>query len=430
MVASFSWLDRKKVSSHTFLIFGFFAFSFLSLVQSWNDLSRLFVFLVMFPAVFYAIYKGAYRPVGSVAWTLLYLLFAYLFLSATVFSESGEVPRYVRWLVGTLCFIWAVFLMVKHWLKNPGTYGAVLLTIVAVASLWALLGYHVLGIAEFNRLFEDAVTNKYGTRLAWTGFLEHPIKGPSVVVVLYAIGTVLFALSRHRSLGRLIVWFVATALVVGLCMSSGSRGPTASMAVFLLAFFSGFVMVAARKHDNVLWVLGIALVLVGGAAGIFYLVDGHLVAQKLISRGDGRRFELWSVVWNSLPDSLWFGCGVATEFVNCSTGKALEAHFGSDMSHSHNVFIHGFVTTGAVGLLFFIALLGSILINILQARVNWEVRFLSLLILLLFVLITGTEGYRLISSPKMDWFVVWLPVIFAWSLVVHYAEATSENNDS
>ncbi|MDX1694556.1 MAG: O-antigen ligase family protein [Ketobacteraceae bacterium] len=399
--------------------FGFFGFVFLSLIQSWNDLSRLFLFALFLPAVIYSAAKGRlFLGRASPFWLMAAALCFYLFLSIVFLSESDEVSRYVRWLAETAIFVLGVFYIASLWRHAPLFYGAVFLAIAGVVSLYAVLGFHFVGVSAVNAVFPDAVPDRYGSRLVWLGILEHPIKGPSMVVVLYALGAALFLGEERRPAPVCGLWVVSTLATAALCLSTASRGPIVSLLVFV--GLSGLFLITGNiSRKAILQFLAIALGVVAAIYALYELFELEKLIEHLLSRKDGRRFELWGIVINHLPESVAFGCGMATEFIDCSVGAALREHFGRDMSHSHNLLLHAYVMNGLTGLVLLCLLLGALVWCCVFSKAPLRVRWLSLLLVMLTMLLTGSEGYRLISSPKVDWFVVWLPLMAALGLSVH-----------
>ena len=296
-------------------------------------------------------------------------------------------------------------------MKSSKQYARLFLVAIFVTCTSAIIGFEFIGLEAVARLGEDLVTLKYGGRLTWFGLLGHPIKGPSVIIVLYAIALTLFLIIDKKRIIDIFLLFLASASLLVLCFLSGSRGPLGALIIYMVAVFFLQVIVQSSRHKWLVILGGITVCMVAYATlNSFLDVEGAVIG--FISKADSHRLILWSIVLDNVSENLWFGAGIATEFIDTKAGAALAAHFGSNMHHAHNLFMHLLVMAGLLGILLFLVFLFLLIKKLIISPISGLHKAYTYFFLLLMLLLHATEGYRLISSPGADWVVVWLPLFF------------------
>jgi len=409
--------ENRFVSSEFLISTGILLFFFLSLVQPWNGVSKAFIMALVVPfALWSLISKRIDLKENLMIWVIFILLLVYLAISSLVFSEAEprQIKRHVKWCFEVFLFCVAVFIVSQYWLSKANVYSNIFLILVLIVSIWAVLGFHFIGVKAVSAYDPDLVKLRYGARLSWFGFLSHPIQGPSVVVSLYTIGIALYLHRSAVSFRSSLLVILSFVSVFVLCFMSGSRGPIGAFLVVSVLFF----FIACFKYSRNFWMP--VLVFIGVLVAVLILNEFREVSsylESLISRGDSHRLKLWSAVYDASWAHPMIGFGVATDFDLTVAGKALHGIFGRDMSHSHNIFLHAFSMTGFIGLGMFLLFLFLLALSLLMIKAPVLEKMVLLVVIFSMLLLTATEGYRLVSSPGEDWGVVWQPLFFVFGLL-------------
>jgi len=375
----------------------FLLFLGLAVLQPSDDLFRFVYFASIIPLTLYLCWRDRQAEqllLGNLIPGLGLLLF--LFISVMWSShESESIGRYFRWFVETVIFFVAVAWCGYEVRREKLSFGRYLHLIVLVAAIASLSLYVYKG--------------GYPARLEGIGLLSHPILGSSVLISLWALGTLDSKRYTSSRLGLLIGSGVAVLAFVYL---SQSRGPLLSLCGFILCLI---VLLLIKKRITRYWGIGLLVLLAGGVAAAS---ETQLFAS-MIERGDSYRLDIWSAIIEHWRGFWLTGVGIATPFPASEAGQAVREATGRTMAHPHNLLISMWFFAGVPGVLLFSGFVLHVLKKIWCGLASpW--RGLGVAILLVTLALCFTDTYRLISSPRPIWVIFWLPLGFllGWSVAL------------
>ena len=368
-----------------------------AVLQPNDDLFRFVYFAGILPLTIYLYWcnRGHEQPllrslIPGVA--LLLFLFTSVIWSSHVTESVG---RYFRWFLETVIFFAAVAWCGREVRRKNLAFGRYLHMIV-VAAVISSVGLYLY-------------QSNYPQRLEGIGLLGHPILGSSVLISLWALGTLDRKMYANRWLWLLISSGVAVMTYVYL---SQSRGPLLALCGFILCLI---VFLLLKKRNTLYWGLGLLVLLLGSVAGA---TETQLFAS-MIERGTSYRLEIWSTIIGQWRGFWLQGVGIATPFSASDAGQIVRAVTGQPIAHPHNLLIAIWFFAGVPGMLLFLGFIFYVLKRMVAGLVSpW--RGLGVAILLVTLALCFTDTYRLISSPRPIWIIFWLPLGFllGWSVAL------------
>jgi O-antigen ligase len=377
----------------------------LALLVPWMAFYRAFLFFGVFPLLLWAIARR--DPVVGVTndyavWLTLAILGYITFGSfAQTDLESKDQYQVMRWALSTAMFVLAVLIASQRWLGNSLFYARLIISVVALSGASALTFYFWTG--------------QYPGRISGPSFLSHPILGPASLISWWAIGTVLYRADERRRIYDYLIMAVSCCIVFLVVVLSQSRGPLVGLLVFVLAYCFSFLLVSVHAKKK-WWILA------GLATGFLLLGISSLLFDNLLAtmtaRGWSHRPQIWLALFNNLPDSIWIGAGMGSEFASSEAGRLLYENIGFAIKHPHNLLFGTLYYAGVVGTVLFLALLAWVFIRLLRlpGQSGRRLRPFALSLYALIVLLNMTDGHRLVAPPSSDWMFFWLPFIFLLGL--------------
>jgi exopolysaccharide production protein ExoQ len=169
--------------------------------------------------------------------------------------------------------------------------------------------------------------------------------------LLFGVPAVLAARIHPRPLS-LLLKVIALALIGGEIWLSGSRTSWLTLAAVLVA--AAIIFVFVRRRAWALWMIG--------AVFLSLIVAAVNYAQTLAAIGKNPDITGRTKIWGSIASHFWerpvLGFGWSRLFPKDSViFNYIFNESGVPANHSHNDFLHWYVTTGFVGLLTFVACL-------------------------------------------------------------------------
>lgn len=372
------------------LIGSFFAFIALAVTQPIADLYRACFFLGILPATIYltiAEHRWKLLAGDRLLWVVLALLI-YFYLS--VFWShpfNGNLAiQYLRWFIETLVFSTAVYLYASTKQFERFPHGACLLWLLLVAIAISLVIYFI---------HQD-----FPKRLRGIGLLEHEILGSGVLITLWALALMDPKIWVPRQRPLVIAALLSVFVFVYLTQS---RGPLLSL-VILCAVLALFVINNRRQ------VVAAAMAL--GAAG--YICSHYFgwtfpLLNKMLSRGDSYRLDIWRSIIDTLPSYWLYGQGIATEFAQSNAGAITQHATGIEIIHPHNLWLATLFYGGLLGAILLLGLLATLLLRLRRLeRVSAGIAFG---VITAAMALCMTDTHRLLSSPREIWVIFWLPLM-------------------
>lgn len=404
----------QKSSLQSHVSFGLLAFLFFSLLIPWDDVSRFFFFAVSAPLSLVYIYKqGVPKEFESLQVKVIIAIVCYLSLRS-FFSDSpfGESFRRFRWGVEILLFLLCFVLAFREWMSKARFYGA----------LFAVMA----GLAAISVIGKLLIAGEMPDRIFGFGFLDHPIRGSSTLLIIWSFGAVML-LTSYRLPPRPIhygILLVSGLFVLAFVFLSKSRGPMLS-GVLVFLFYLSFILVQSRINKkravvacSFLISLVVTLLLLGLDEWIYEVVT---------ERGDSYRLGIWAAVVASLPEYWLFGVGEVVQFVDTAPGSELRQKYGISFEHTHNLFLQTWLHGGILAFCLLLFLLGLLAQKICFSQVQGvRERLVVITLLGLTVLLNLTDTVRLLSSPTPDWVIFWMPVFFCSMYVWPHTEVTQQ----
>ncbi|MBW0148527.1 O-antigen ligase family protein [Marinobacter arenosus] len=371
-----------------------------SILFPWAEIARFFFFGLSLPLAFYYVYKRK-LPSEFLSFPILamMILVGYLVVNSFLLSDvSGYQDfRRLRWGLEIVLFLLAITIACRYWIANPCTMGRSFALTSGLAALLPVAAYVVAG--DFSQ------------RITGAGFLDHPIRGASTLLVMWAFGAIGFLLAKNRvGLRDWTLLVISGALVFLFVVLSQSRGPIgAAVLLFGLLLFSISIKTANRK-SLFLWGSGL---LVGLAASLWFSGAYESIVEKASDRGLSYRLEIWTAVIQHASSFWTFGVGQATSFSDTLPGKDLATSVGVTFDHTHNIFLQALLVGGVPALMLVGVIIGSLTLKLaLMTQEPLEVRVGMLALVLLVVSINVTDTIRFLSSPRPDWVLFWAPLAF------------------
>lgn len=371
-----------------------------SILLPWAEIGRFFFFGLSLPLAFYYVYKRKLpREFLSFPMLAMMVLVGYLVVNSFLLSDvSGHQDfRRLRWGVEIVLFLLAFTIACHYWIANPRTMGRSFALISGLAALIPVSVYIVNG--------------DFSERITGAGFLGHPIRGASTLLVLWAFGAIGFLLAKSRM--GLLDWallVVSGALVFLFVVLSQSRGPIGAAVLLFGLLLISVSLKSANRKSLFLWGSGL---LVGLAASLWFSGAYESILEKVSDRGLSYRLEIWTAVIQHASSFWTFGVGQATDFIDTLPGKDLATDVGLTFDHTHNIFLQALLVGGVPALMLIVVIIGSLVLRLaLMKHESLEVRVGILALLLLVVSINVTDTIRFLSSPKPDWVLFWAPMAF------------------
>ncbi|RWU27029.1 polymerase [Pseudomonas alkylphenolica] len=258
---------------------------------------------------------------------------------------------------------------------------------------WGAVGLGAAALLSIVQ-FYGVQGNSWTTRLYGIGQISHPILGAYVIAA--AIVWMLHWQPQQR-------WFQAVWAVSLLCLGAfivlcQSRGAALGLLISIVA------MPLWCRDRRSCWFAAAAIAM---AALAFWMVH-----SLIMLRGTSYRPEIFQASLQMIAEHPWTGLGIGSFYRVTAVGQVFE--------HTHNMFTHIALELGIPGMLLWIGVWLCALREIWRARATHYGK--GLMGLWLFAtLAMQFDAASLTATPRAEWFISWLPVGLALTLVWMHA---------
>lgn len=307
-----------------------------------------------------------------------------VFLYAALHSAFLGNFKSVKHVIYVLLFVFSgfVFVFIDY---SKETKSNLLLLILAAVMLIALASI-------YNFFYIDG--HSFNKRMWGIIGVNHPILGSYYIGVFLLV--CLFLIVDQRKLNSLPLLIVMSAYIV----FAQSRG--AYLAIFVAPILYGAVFLRHSKYFKLF-----LFVIFSCAALLVYFFF-----EQIMLRGSSNRFEIISLALEVGVEKLWFGYGIGYDF-------SLHAiHSTEVFYHTHNLLTHIFIELGILGVLFFIALWFYCLYYCYRNKDIALARF-NILLVLFSSIAFQFDAASFIAQPRLEWFLVWVPVSITFSVMTY-----------
>ena len=268
--------------------------------------------------------------------------------------------------------------------------------------LWLGRALAVVGsIATLIAIVAFFVTDPSDGRLNGMGQLDTHVVAALVYGVVLIF--VLEVLMKDDSVGWRYFALVSAALIGIAVLLSDSRNAWVSVVFGVLVFLMSHR--TRDVHGFVSAAVAIAIVI---AVVILALITSETVREVLLPRNDSYRLLIWTEtlksVWSQGPI---FGVGIL------SPDEVITDRY--TFFHPHNMYLAVLHQGGLVGLLLFVALLGSTISTLLAHYDNRDAK-LALGVLAIALPAYVLDGHELVDKVGETWYLFWLPVAIGLGL--------------
>lgn len=307
-----------------------------------------------------------------------------VFLYAALHSAFLGNFKSVKHVIYVLLFVFSgfVFVFIDYSEKVRSKF---LFLILAVAMFVALASIYNFFYIEGHH-FSERMWGVLG--------VTHPILGSYYIGVFLLV--CLFLIVDQRKLNSLPLLIVMSAYIV----FAQSRG--AYLAIFVAPILYGAVFLRHSKYFKLF-----LFVIFSCAALLVYFFF-----EQIMLRGSSNRFEIISLALEVGVEKLWFGYGIGYDF------SPHAIHSTEVFYHTHNLLTHIFIELGILGVLFFIALWFYCLYYCYRNKDIALARF-NILLVLFSSIAFQFDAASFIAQPRLEWFLVWVPVSITFSVMTY-----------
>jgi len=359
----------------------------LCLMESRSGYHSLLYLLVSLPALIISILKPSVlqQAIKSNAFKLVCLLCAMAMTSTLWNGIDDSSSRYIRYSLNILLFIIA-FIYTQHYTQNM--LEKLLLLGCAV---WAISG--VIDLYHFYYVQGHAIS----ARIIGSGSLTNTLLSSHVYGALASF-LAAYLLAKKHATGSNSLIIVGFLLLLTFIIQTHSRTPLLG----LTAVFA-FLLISYR-NKKVAYVSAFLMALLA----VYLVFNIDLITQ----RGFSYRPEIWQQALDDIYNKPVLGHGLGSKMALYIL--SLKKTF----SDSHNIHIGLTYDLGLVGLITWLALLGTLATFF---KNNNHITLVTTgFAMLIFGIFAGmTEGGGFFTRPKEIWFLIWLPIAILISVNVH-----------
>jgi len=300
----------------------------------------------------------------------LLLLVTGLFLLATFLSAVFGVDFTNSWWgnfermegVHSLLYFYLYLVMVVGLFKTKKDYLFLLNIVLGVGVLVMLLG-----VIQYFAPQDKPFLTVGGSNRVYSTLGNFIYYGQYGLAVFWLSWLLLFFADKAKTYLKFIYGATALTGVVGLFLA-GSRGPFLSLFISLIVFGLGLLFITKNKKIKIAGLVGslIVLVLVGTAifssSKIFSSVPAISGLHEIYTRAStaNTRIMAWEIAWKGFLDRPVLGWGwfnYHAVYDKHYNPKFLEHGWGETwFDHAHNQYFDVLATTGAVGLISYLAI--------------------------------------------------------------------------
>jgi O-antigen ligase len=378
-----------------------FAGWFLLSVTTPEEVYRTFFHALIYPLTAFLLIRRDSGALWRDSFVRLFLVFCGYMAVTTWFLGDGPVEddfQASRWGLEAALGMTAFFLWMRSVVSRERLWGKWFLLLALVGALGGILS-SVPGIVA-------------GARIEGVGAMGHPIQGASIAIVFLAVGLFLtFESPRGSRRADLLLAFFSVISVCTFVTLTQSRGPLISLILYLV-FFAVLLCFQHRRPSTIYLFILVAASVIGM---VQWLMGLNVFLDHLLARGASYRLDIWTAYLTYLPESFLFGNGAGLDFELTEASRLYLEPMGLDISHPHNIWLGAFVETGLVGILMQAGLVFLPILAVFRSRFLVTSKLHLLAILGLFLLLTFSDEYTLLTSLHPIWLFGWLPLLFVWT---------------
>lgn len=378
-----------------------FAVWLLLSVTTDDAIYRSFFHILIYPLTIYLIIKKYKKFIWKDYFIRLFFIFCG-YMAITTWLVGNDAPagniQALRWSFEAFIGIFAYWLCMQNVVLTPRRWGRWFLFLAWIGSCVGML----------SSLSEISLNHRIGG----LGMMEHPLPGASTAVILLATGLWLTYANNFLVTRKDFILTVISIISAFIFVTfSQSRAPQFTLLIYLI-FFGLLVSYQYRKPSTIYI---ISSIFTGIILIIHWFIGFDLLYQQVMERGASYRLDIWTAIFNHPPESFLFGHGAGLDFRSTDAAKIGLNDVGFEIYHPHNIWLGAFMDTGLIGVTMQAGLLALPLAAILRSSFCIVNKLHMLAILGLFVLLTLTDEYTLITSPRPIWLIGWIPLVFVWS---------------
>lgn len=361
----------------------------LCLFESRSGYHSLLYLLVSLPALIICILKPSVlqQAIKSNAFKLVCLLCTMAMISTLWNGIDGSSSRYIRYSLNILLFILA-FIYTQHYTQNM--LEKLLLLGCAV---WAISGV----IELYHFYYEQG--HAISTRVVGSGSLTNTLLSSHIYGALASFLAAYLVAKKHSTSSNSLI-IIGFLLLLTFIIQTHSRTPLLGLTAACT-----FLLIQYRNKKII---YGSTFLMTLLAVYIVFNID--LITQ----RGFSYRPEIWQQALNDIYNKPVLGHGLGSKMALYIT--SIKVTF----SDSHNIHIGLTYDFGLIGLITWLALLGTLA---LFFKNNKHITLVSTgFAMLIFGIFAGmTEGAGFFTRPKEVWFLIWLPIAILIAMDVRTA---------
>ena len=262
---------------------------------------------------------------------------------------------------------------------------------IDVLSIVALIAVALICLYSFYDFFY-LKGNSFFSRMWGVLGVHHPILASYYVGFFFILSFLSFVENKKLYMLPFIIIFSA------FIFFSQSRG--AYIAILTSLLFCFFLFSPRNKFSmwSIISFLGLSLVF------------GYFFSDQIVSRGVSYRPEIIMSGLTMGLEKLWFGYGLSYKYL------IYTSNYPEGFDHAHNLLLHIFIRLGLVGVIFFSVLWLYCFYYCYKNRALFLAKF-NLLLIVFSSVAFQFDSASFIAQPRLEWFVVWVPVNIAFSVM-------------
>lgn len=298
-------------------------------------------------------------------------LFLYIAINGVFFDELQGV-KHVLYVI--------VFLSLGFFLPlfefNEKTLEVLFFVVLVALAIICLYSFYNFFYSKNNDIF---------SRMWGVLGVNHPILASYYIGFFFILSFTVFIEKRKLYMVPFVAVFTLFILF------AQSRGAYIAVLMTLLLY----LVVFARKNKFAMWsimfFLGLSLIL------------GYVFSDQVVSRGMSFRPEIMLSSLAMGVEKLWFGHGIGYKYLIYTSNHP------EGFDHAHNLPLHVFIRLGLFGFSIFSAVWLYCFYYCYKNKELFLAKFNFLLIIFSSIAFQF-DSASLIAQPRLEWFVVWVPI--------------------
>jgi O-antigen ligase len=340
-----------------------------------HNLNVISNYMLLLPALLSAFAAVRWRAVLAASpLPLMTALFLAYMSAGAVLMKGPDFLEFFKWSLYVVLFIYAVG-------------GSMRLTEAELERLLVLCAAVAAG-AGCYAIYRDIQEGTFWLsyyRLMGYGTLYNQLRS-GYLFAAFATVAAWFATRPEQPRWARTLAIACACICLLTTLLTGSRAPLLGLMAAAV-----WLLVSYRRWD------GLFLVLVVSVAISFLAWD------RLSERGVSLRPEIWRYVWDLYLQQPWFGDGLVRYPLEVPTSEGPKYN-------THNIFLTVLYYGGVVGLVQFLAIVGTNFYLSWRDRRNSSISLLAALLQLYSVVALQFDGANLITRPADFWVLLWLPI--------------------